>query len=184
MIYLCLVCLLNYRLCCCYVCLQGERGADGLSIPGPPGPPGLPGPVFNLQDVHTAWPHTHTHTCRPPTCVPLKRDAFLHSCTWMTVRACYPSLSFEVHQDLRWADRTLLCISLCVCVCVCVFVLCDFLRLYEWDTNCRSWLKTPLVCVTLHVIAKFQVCSMLQYLMVCVCLCACVCVAGPWWLAW
>lgn len=33
--------------------LQGDRGMDGLSVPGPPGPPGLPGPVINLQDVST-----------------------------------------------------------------------------------------------------------------------------------
>lgn len=36
--------------------LKGERGVDGLSIPGPPGSPGPPGPVINLQEV---WTHRH-----------------------------------------------------------------------------------------------------------------------------
>lgn len=31
--------------------LKGDRGVDGLSIPGPPGLPGPPGPVINLQEV-------------------------------------------------------------------------------------------------------------------------------------
>lgn len=40
--------------------LKGDRGADGLSIPGPPGPPGPPGSMINLQDVR--WlSHTRTH---------------------------------------------------------------------------------------------------------------------------
>lgn len=33
--------------------LQGDRGIDGLSVPGPPGPPGRPGAVINIQDVST-----------------------------------------------------------------------------------------------------------------------------------
>lgn len=31
--------------------LQGDPGADGLSLSGPPGPPGPPGPAVSFQDV-------------------------------------------------------------------------------------------------------------------------------------
>ncbi len=36
---------------------QGERGLDGISLPGPPGAPGPPGPVINLHEVSPLMSH-------------------------------------------------------------------------------------------------------------------------------